>query len=135
MRRSRSGSRATSRCRAIIRAAIIASLWSTSARPTRGATSISSKAPAAFPSRKSIERMSEALRPATHARHYAEPPQQTEADGTRHWITRAANFVTVVSEAPGGALLERNNPDEYMVLLPPGTEAVLEAGGERVEAK
>ena len=67
--------------------------------------------------------MSEALRPATHARHYAEPPQKTEADGTRHWITRAANFVTVVSQAPEGAVLDRDNPDEYMVLLPPETQA------------
>ena len=58
--------------------------------------------------------MSEALRPATHARHYAEPPQKTESDGTRHWVTRAANFVTVVSEAANGAVLTRDNPDEYM---------------------
>src|SRR5438105_8091397 len=79
--------------------------------------------------------MSEALRPATHARHYAEPPQKTESDGTRHWITRAANFVTVVSEAPAAAVLERDNPDEYMVLLPPGTEALIEADGDGVEAK
>jgi len=79
--------------------------------------------------------MSEALRPATHARHYAEPPQKIEADGTHHWITRAANFVTIVSEAPGGAVLKRDNPDEYMALLPPGTEAVIEADGERVDAK
>ena len=79
--------------------------------------------------------MSEALRPATHARHYVEPPQNTEADGTRHWITRAANFVTVVSQASNGAILERDNPDEYMVLLPPETEAVIEADGERVESK
>jgi hypothetical protein len=77
--------------------------------------------------------MSEALRPATHARHYAEPPQKTDADGTRHWITRAANFVTVVSQAPTGAVLARNNPDEYMALLPPGTEAVAVADGTRVE--
>src|SRR5262249_37103171 len=79
--------------------------------------------------------MSEAQRPATHARHYAEPPQRTDADGSRHWITRAANFVTVVSEAPAGTVLARNNPDEYMVLLPPGTEAAVEADGERVETK
>ena len=79
--------------------------------------------------------MSEALRPATHARHYAESPQKTDADGTRHWITRAANFVTVVSQAPTGAVLARNNLDEYMVLLPPGTEAIAEADGERVETK
>jgi hypothetical protein len=79
--------------------------------------------------------MSEALRPATHARHYVEPPQKTEADGTRHWITRAANFVTVVSQASNDAVLERDNPDEYMVLMPSGTEAVIEADGERVESK
>jgi hypothetical protein len=79
--------------------------------------------------------MSEALRPATHARHYAEPPQKTEADGTRHWITRAANFVTVVSQVVEGAVLERENGDEYMVLLPPKTEAVIEADGQRVESK
>jgi hypothetical protein len=78
--------------------------------------------------------MSEALRPATHARHYAEPPQRTESDGTRHWVTRAANFVTVFSEAANGAVLKRDNPDEYMVLLPPGTEAVVNANGERVES-
>ena len=79
--------------------------------------------------------MSEALRAATHARHYAEPPQKIDADGTRHWMTRAANFVIVISEAPAGAGLARNNPDEYMILLPPGTEAVAEANGARVETK
>ena|SRR5436190_811229 len=78
--------------------------------------------------------MSEALRPATHARHYAEPPQKTEADGTRHWITRAANFVTIVTQAPEGAVLERDNRDEYMVLLPPETQAAIEADGQQVES-
>src|ERR1700676_108900 len=66
--------------------------------------------------------MSEAMRAATHARHYAEPPQATDADGTRHWITRAANFITVVSRTEAESVLARNNPDEYMLLLPPGTE-------------
>ena len=79
--------------------------------------------------------MNEVLRPSTHARHYAEPPQKVDADGTRHWITRAANFVTVISETPAGTVLARNNPDEYLVLLPPGTEAVAEAGGTRIETK
>lgn len=77
--------------------------------------------------------MTTALRPATHARHYAEPPQRTDADGTRHWITRAANFLAVVSKAPADTHLARNNPDEYMVLLPPGTSAVAEAGGQRID--
>jgi len=78
--------------------------------------------------------MSEALRPASHARHYAEPPQANEADGTRHWVTRAANFVIVVSEAAKGAVLTRDNADEYMVLLPPGTAAIVRANGESIES-
>ena len=32
-------------------------------------------------------------------------------------------------------MLARNNPDEYMVLLPPGTEVTVEAGSERIESK
>ena len=79
--------------------------------------------------------MSEAMRAATHARHYAEPPQKTDADGTRHWITRAANFITAVSRAEEGAVLARNNPDEYMVLLPPGTAVTVEAGSDRIDTK
>ncbi len=77
-----------------------------------------------------------AMRKATHARHYAQDPQMTDADGTRHWITRAANFLTVVSDAKKGAVLERRgNPDEYMLLLPPGASATIEAKGETIEAK
>jgi hypothetical protein len=79
--------------------------------------------------------MNEALRPATHARHYAEPPQKIDADGSRHWVTRAANFVTVISDASAGAVLDRDNADEYMILLPERTAAVVTASGERVESK
>jgi hypothetical protein len=79
--------------------------------------------------------MTEALRPATHARHYAELPQVTDADGSRHWITRAANFVAVVSETSAGAVLQRNNADEYMMLLPQRTVAVIEAGGQKLESE
>jgi hypothetical protein len=76
-----------------------------------------------------------ALRPATGARHYDEPPQMTDPDGTRSWVTRAGNFVVVVSEAKAGAVLARShNPDEYMLLLPPGIGALIEAGAERVES-
>jgi hypothetical protein len=79
--------------------------------------------------------MAEALRTATHARHYRDTPQQMDEDGSRHWITRAANFVVVVTEAAEGAVLSRiDNPDEYMLLLPE-VGASIEAGGERIEAK
>lgn len=77
-----------------------------------------------------------ALRNATHARHYDQAPQSTDANGTRHWITRAANILTVVTDAKAGAVLERiGNADEYMLLLPPGTGATIEAKGETIEAK
>lgn len=80
--------------------------------------------------------MSVAARKATHARHYAEKPQLVDPDGSRHWITRAANFVVDVTDAAEGAVLERTgNPDEYMLLLPPNTEASVDAGGERIDAK
>jgi hypothetical protein len=79
--------------------------------------------------------MTEALRRATHARYYTEPPQKIDFDGSRHWITRAANFVIVVSETSSGAVLERDNVDEYMILVPQRTPAVAEAAGQKLESK
>jgi hypothetical protein len=76
------------------------------------------------------------LRKATHARHYAELPQIVDTDGTRHWITRAANFLTVVSDARSGSVLERHdNPDEYMLVLSPGVGATVEAGEETIDVE
>ena len=75
--------------------------------------------------------MSRPLRAATHARHYDAPSQMTDTDGTRHWITRAANFVVVVSDAQKGASLERHsNPDEYLLLLPPAMKASVAAADQ-----
>src|SRR5262249_20481165 len=73
--------------------------------------------------------------PPPPPRHSTEPPQRTEPDGSCHWITRAANFVTVVSQAPSGVVLERDNPDEWMLLLPPGTQVTVEAGDETIDSK
>lgn len=76
--------------------------------------------------------MSGAQRQATHARHYAAPPQIMDKDGSKHWITRAANFVVVVTEAKEGAVLERKGQvDEYMALITPGTQAMLEGKGAK----
>lgn len=75
--------------------------------------------------------MTIARRKATHARHFAEAAQKTDADDTKHWITRAANFVTVVSEAMEGAVLSRTDQvDEYMVFVVTGA-ATIEAGRDR----
>ncbi len=77
--------------------------------------------------------MTMSARPATYTKHYASPPQIAEG-GSRTWITRAANFVVVVSEVePGVKLARSGNPDEYMTFLPDMT-ATVEAGGERIQA-
>ena len=78
--------------------------------------------------------MTLAMRKATHARHFCEQPQLTDADGSKHWITRAANFVTVVSEAAKGAVLARSaQADEYMVFVVSGSVRV-EAGADHSES-
>lgn len=72
-------------------------------------------------------------RPATYARHHSEEPQVRSEDGSRTWITRGQNFVIAVTDAKPGAVLSRNdNPDEYMLVLPPGTTAVVETPEETI---
>ena len=74
-----------------------------------------------------------AARPARIAKYYEEAPARVDADGSRHWATRGANFTIVVTHAAAGCVLERSaNPDEYMLLLPEHVGATLEAGGTTV---
>jgi hypothetical protein len=77
-----------------------------------------------------------ALRPSTHAKYYEQTPDIADVDGTRSWITRSGNMIVAISNAKAGAVLDRNDqPDEWMLLLPPGVEARVEAGNESIEAK
>lgn len=77
---------------------------------------------------------STASRPARIARYYEETPAQVDADGSRHWATRGANFTIVVTHAMAGCVLERaDNPDEYMLLLPEQMGAHLEANGAHID--
>ena len=76
------------------------------------------------------------MRKATKAAFHEMEPQVVSPDGkAKTWITRGGNFAICVTEVEPGAVLERtNNPEEYMVILPPdGTAATIEAGGESVE--
>jgi hypothetical protein len=76
-------------------------------------------------------------RPATKAEFHKMDPQVVDPSGNaKTWVTRGGNFAVAVSEVEPGAVLEReNNPEEYMVILPPdGVSATIEAGGETVEA-
>lgn len=76
-----------------------------------------------------------ALRPATHAKYYEAKPDISDGDAVQSWITRSGNMVVVISNCKAGAVLERaGNPDESMVLLPPGVTALIEAGNDRIEA-
>lgn len=73
-------------------------------------------------------------RPARVAKFYDEAPARCDADGARHWATRAANFTVVCTQAVPGTVLRRDdNPDEYMLLLPEGVGATLEAGDQRID--
>lgn len=77
--------------------------------------------------------MSDKTRAAYTARYYDTPPTREDGDGTRHWVTRAANFVVVASHAAAGAVLSRaaaQQPDEYMLLLPEDMPAQCAAGGD-----
>mgnify|MGYP000901293516 CR=1 FL=1 len=63
-------------------------------------------------------------------------PQMTESRGkAKTWITRGANMVIAVSKMQdGGVLARKNNPDEYMVIIPPdGPQATITAGAETIE--
>jgi len=64
-------------------------------------------------------------------------PQETGMDGSsRTWITRGGNFAVCYSEVePGAVLARRDHPEEYMLILPPGSASVtVEAGGASIEA-
>lgn len=67
--------------------------------------------------------------------HYAQPPQATSPTGASTWITRSANVVVAISKVGAGTVLSRaEQPDEYMLLLPPGVRASVNASGDTIEA-
>lgn len=60
-------------------------------------------------------------------------PHAVDAGGTRHWTARTANFVVVLSAVDGHAVLSRDdNPDEYMVVVPPGMQVVARVGKSEI---
>ncbi|MCW5669377.1 MAG: hypothetical protein KIT86_06925 [Hydrogenophaga sp.] len=75
-----------------------------------------------------------AARQAVIDRYFDQAPSRVDADGSRHWATRGANFIVVVTHAAPGCVLDRtSNPDEYMLLLPENVGASLQAGGATIE--
>ena len=54
------------------------------------------------------------------------------AAGDAAWVMRAANFAVAYSHVRAGEVLARDvQPDEYMLLVPPGMSATIEAGDDR----
>lgn len=77
----------------------------------------------------------QSMRRATKAVFHDMKPQ-VSTDKERTWITRGGNFAVCYSEVKAGAVLERkDNPEEYMTILPPGdSAATFEAGGRKIDA-
>lgn len=78
------------------------------------------------------------IRPARSARFYEDAPAWQDADGTRHWVTRGANFVVVATRAAAGTVLSRSaaqQADEYLALLPEGTAARIAAGSHTIASE
>lgn len=73
---------------------------------------------------------------ATYARHHAQAPRPVPGDSCLAWITRGANFLVVVSRVQTGDTLQRDNPDEYVLLVPdtPNLSIEVQAGSEVLHA-
>ena len=71
---------------------------------------------------------------SSHARFYADAPQEDLPD-QRNWYTRGQNFVVCYSEVEPGAVFERRGQtDEYVLLLHEADmSATVTANGETVE--
>lgn len=67
--------------------------------------------------------------------YYQDAPQQEEAQGAQTWFTRSNNVVAAITKVSQATVLERaDNPDEYMLLLPPGVHARVSAGDASISA-
>jgi hypothetical protein len=73
---------------------------------------------------------------AEYARFYEEEPQESGPNG-RTWYVRGQNFLVAYSEAEPGAVFDRKEqPDEYVVLIPnEGDSVEITAGTEKVPVR
>lgn len=74
--------------------------------------------------------MPAAARRATDCLLYDAAPRAGAA-GAAAWVMRAANFAVAYSRVAAGERLERvDQPDEYMLIVPPGMTVSIDSGGE-----
>lgn len=66
---------------------------------------------------------------------YASEPHLKDVPGTQTWFTRSANVVVAISNVSAGTtLIREDNPDEYMLLLPPKVRARVQFEEQTVDA-
>ncbi|MFV9474117.1 hypothetical protein ACM5Q9_06825 [Advenella sp. RU8] len=68
---------------------------------------------------------------------YRDPHTTIDSHDTKSWITRAANFVVMASHAKENAILTRTaeyQNDEYFILLPEDTAAVISSNGNEIKS-
>lgn len=86
-----------------------------------------------FVDRRSIDFAPSTRRSATLIDVNDAPQQLSEQNGSPTWVVRGANFVVTITRATSGERLERKGqPDEYMLFVPPGVVADVEADGKRL---
>lgn len=74
-------------------------------------------------------------RQAFTSHFYRDPHTWIDSNGTRNWVCRAANFVVVASQAKENTVISRNasqQSDEYFILLPENTAAIVTANGQEL---
>jgi hypothetical protein len=75
-----------------------------------------------------------AIEPSCGLYYSSEP--QLHAPGQKTWVIRSANVVVAISQVVAGAILSReDNPDEYMLLLPPDMRVRVSAGETVIDAE
>jgi mannose-6-phosphate isomerase-like protein (cupin superfamily) len=70
-------------------------------------------------------------------RHYQRPARALPGESCPSWVTRGAHFIVVVSRVRDGDELARDNPDEFVTLLPETetVSATFEAAGATLRAE
>jgi mannose-6-phosphate isomerase-like protein (cupin superfamily) len=70
-------------------------------------------------------------------RHYQRPARALPGESCPSWVTRGSHFIVVVTQVREGDELARDNPDEFVTLLPEteSVSATFEAGGATLRAE
>jgi hypothetical protein len=75
-------------------------------------------------------------RQASWSNPQEQPAQTCESDGSPVWVVRGDQFVIALTRGSAGTCLLRNGEErEYIVVLPPGVDACVSAGSEKMDIR